>query len=192
MGLEIIIDTVFGNTALRQLPPALGFADTFNRANGAFGLTEIGDKPWTAGAGWAITSNEAKFTGSGDANLYADMNTTDFTATLEITELTGQFPFGFNLGTVSSYFKFYRDSGGWIARDAANNIKAASVTVPLAVGTLVITRAGNSVTITNNGGAPFTFALGANVIPAGTILALRGSGGAAGTPLRINSITVTP
>lgn len=192
MGLEIIIDTVFGNPALRQLPAALGFADTFNRADGAFGLTEVGDKTWTAGAGWAIVSNEAKFTGGADANLSADMNTTDFTATLEISQITGQFPFGFNLGTEGSYFKFYRDGANWIARDAANNIKSAAAAAAFAAGTLVITRAGNTVTLVNNGGAPYAFNLGANVIPAGTVFAIRGAGGAAGTPLRINSITVTP
>lgn len=192
MGLEIIVNTVFTNTALRQLPPASGFADTFNRANGAPGVTEIGEKVWTAGTGWAIVANEAKFTGAADADLSADMNITDFTATLEITELNGTFPFGFSLGTAGSYFKFFRDAGKWIARNQSNAIMAAAVTSPLAIGTLVITRAGNTVTIVNNGGAPFVFALGANVIPAGTMFALRGSGGAAGTPLRINSITVTP
>lgn len=96
-------------------------SDTFNRADGSLGSSDVGSKTWqtSGGAGWGILSGVARWTGSADGAALLNTGLGDnYEIKCTVTAITGGYPFALIVRGRSSsvYLKLFRNQGGeaWV------------------------------------------------------------------------------
>lgn len=173
-------------------PPVL---DNFNRADGAMGATSTGGKTWVAagGAGWAVSSTAASWTGSADGSIAVDTGIgASYDINLTVLSVSGDYPLGIVLRglTATSYTKVYRrqSTNQWIwAPEAGALIGAVTDATDVVNGDqLRVTVRWNDVKVYLNTVLVASFTIGAQV--GGTFQGLVGSGG---IPLVVDNFSVT-
>lgn len=194
------LDSLLDSLATVGLDVSLGtalVADDFDRADGALGTTSVGSKTWQygGGTGWAIVSDEAKWTGASDGAAMVDSGLADdYAIEFTLAEVNGSFPIAVLArgDSTTTYVKLFRSNGNgdWrIAIDGGSVSSGGASGNPAAGDVIRVEVTGTTYKLYRNGVLQGTWTgVTAHHTGADTLQGVVGSGG---NVARIDDFSVT-